>query len=431
MADDSYLTPEYLAAVGDASTNGAHATRTIALHREPELSTVERGLPSFVRAIDCPPAAPRQWLVKSLWPAAVFGLFVGDGGAFKSSLAIHCAGAIGGGYPVFEQFEVTQGPVCILSAEDDADLVVMRLRAFCQGHGWDTETVLNNVHVLACEEATLSDERWKRHLKAEILRIAPVFIVLDPWAELLGGDENSNTDARPVIKFVRTLARTVNAALAVVHHAGKMQDGKRQVDRIRGASALPSAARVILFCDYRPDGVAIENLKMTRSERLDPFVIHREITTDPANRQVWTSARLGYRNAKDEALEKTQLFVAGALLAWPYAMHEGRGPSVRQLRELGKGVEGVRNPSLDVALERLRIEGAVTFTMGRQKSHCWHITDEHHPIIRAARASRSTSSAFSVRGNDGSTETRAQHLDDRAQLNLGTVGTVSPDLVDP
>lgn len=430
MSDEhSYLTPDYLAAV-EAEPFGATERRLALVNGDaPPPSAVEStALPSFTRAIELPEPKPTEWLVRDLWPMAMFGLLVGDGGAFKSSLAIHVAGAIAGGYPVFDQFPVLQRPVCILSAEDDADLVLTRLGAFITGHAWDPRVVLEHVHILACEGATLSDGRWKRHLSAEIERIQPGFIVFDPWAELLGGDENSNTDARPVIKYLRELAKSVGAALAVVHHAGKMSDGKRQIDRIRGASALPSAARVIFFCDYRPDGVAIENLKMTRAPRLDAFVIRREITTAPGNRLLWESARLTYQLAKDDALEKAQRFVVEQILRWPFGAHAGRGPSGNQLRALAKGVHGVRNPSVDEALERLRIEGALGYTVGPQKSHNWFVSDSAHAVVRLVRAAIHSGSATSPATSE-SIDARARHATatspNHAQITLGELDVPS------
>jgi hypothetical protein len=426
--EHSYLSAEYMAAV-EAEPFGAPERKLALVNGDAHApSTAASTMPGFVRAIELPEPKPTEWLVRDLWPSAMFGLLVGDGGAFKSSLAIHVAGAIAGGYAVFDQFPVVQRPVCILSAEDDADLVLTRLGAFITGHGWDPHVVLEHVHILACEGATLSDLRWKRHLAAEIERIQPGFIVFDPWAELLGGDENSNTDARPVIKYLRELAKSVGAALAVVHHAGKMSDGKRQLDRIRGASALPSAARVIFFCDYRPDGVAIENLKMTRAPRLDPFVIRREITTAPGNRLLWESARLTYTLAKDDAIDRTQRFVIEQILRWPVTLHDGRGPSGNQLRQLAKGVKGIRNEGIDEAVEQLRIDGAIGYTTGPQKAKNWFISDSAHAVVRQTRTTMGSGSATGLATTE-LIDARARHAiatsPAAAQMDLGRLGRSS------
>jgi RecA-family ATPase len=199
-----------------------------ALKREAQAAIADPAHPPIelpkqaIGAIDAPPQPPMSWLIRDLWPAAQIGLFVGDGGAFKSSAALHMACAIAGGYSVFERYRVERAaPVLIVSAEDDLAVVLMRLEAFIAGHEWDRDRVMSNVHIIADGEPSLGEAVWKLHLLGEAERIRPGFIILDPWAELMGGDENSNTDARPAIKYLRRLATVSGAGVAVVHHAGK------------------------------------------------------------------------------------------------------------------------------------------------------------------------------------------------------------------
>jgi len=255
------------------------------------------GLPPARRASDLPDPEPIRWLVEEVWPVGEIGLLVGDGGAFKSTVAIHLACAIAGGHKVFDEFQTIKSPVLIVSAEDHQDVVLMRARAICRGHGWPMST-LDNVYIIAEGAPSVADGTWCKHLAAEVARLRPGLIVLDPWAEMMGGDENSNTDARPAIKYLRWLARTVNAALALVHHAGKMREGGRALDRIRGASALPSAARVVFFFDFTEDGLNVENLKQSRAPRLAPFRLHQEIKSAPGNKAEWLSARFTRRRSE-------------------------------------------------------------------------------------------------------------------------------------
>lgn len=251
----------------------------------------EGGLPPARRASELPDPPPIAWLIDQVWPAGEFGLIVGDGGAFKSSVAIHMACAVAGGHRLFDEFQCLPRPALIVSAEDHRDIVLMRAKAFCAGHGWASST-LDNLYLLAEGGPTLHDSQWAAHLADEIQRIRPGLIVLDPWAELMGGDENSNTDARPAIKYIRHIAGTVGAAVVLVHHAGKMREGGRSLDRIRGASALPSAARVVWFFDFTEDGLKVENLKHSRAPRLDPFQLQRDIRSAPGNKGEWITARV-------------------------------------------------------------------------------------------------------------------------------------------
>lgn len=331
-------------------------------------------LPQAIRALDAPPQPPLGWIVRDLWPAGKIGLFVGDGGAFKSSAALHIAAAIAGGYPVFERYRVDEArPVLIVSAEDELPVVLMRLTAFIVGHGWDLERVLGNIHIIADAEPSLGSAAWKLHLIAEVERIRPGFIILDPWADLLGGDENSNTDARPAIKFLRRLASVSDAGVAVVHHAGKQgssKDEKRALDRIRGASALPSAARVILFFEWRPDGVYVENLKMSRAPKLESFLIRREIATDPDNNATWVTAKLTLA----AALPFAEQWVIDRLRERKREPH----PTTGDLRAMAEGVAGIRKQDLASAMSKLLARGITTYTEGARKARHWRLVDPNY-----------------------------------------------------
>src|SRR5690606_35568539 len=112
------------------------ATSDVASNTE---AAVSESLPPATRALDAPPCEPPEWIIGDVWPAGEVGLIVGDGGAFKSSAALHIAGAIAGGYQVFERFSTVRRPVLIVSAEDSASVILMRLEAFIAGHSWDRE----------------------------------------------------------------------------------------------------------------------------------------------------------------------------------------------------------------------------------------------------------------------------------------------------
>lgn len=336
--------------------------------------TTARPIPDPVRLIDAPPQPPMSWLIRDVWPAGQIGLLVGDGGAFKSSCALQMACSVSNGSRVFDRYIVDQpGPVLIVSAEDDLGIVLMRVEAFVAGHGMDREAVLSNIHVIADEEPSIGETAWQLHLAAHVERIRPVLIILDPWAELLSGDENSNSEVRPAIKFVRRLSRICGSAIALVHHAGKQgkPDEKRTLDKIRGASALPSAARVILFFESRPDGVFVENVKLSRAERLDSFLIRREIAHEPGNRGQWTSAKLTVR----AALPFAEQWIIDTLRS--HAKRE-QGPTSTQIREMSAGIVGLRNQEVDRARKKLEFLGVIVATHGRGSTKYWRLADPNY-----------------------------------------------------
>lgn len=323
-------------------------------------------LPPAIRAIDAPPPKPIEWIVEDLFTAGEIGLVVGDGGSFKSTAVIDMAAAIAGGYQVFERFHAPQRPTLIISGEDSIDVVMMRLNAFCVGHQWDRERVLSNVHLFATTDATLSSITWQNHITSEAKRVGAGLIILDPFAELITGDENSNSDIRPTIKFLRQLGRDTDAAVVIVHHAGKQGQDKRALDRIRGASALPSASRSILFFDFSPNGpgVAVEHLKMSRAPRLDRFILTRNVESEPGNKAQWRSASLAYVDAKSAALGRAETFILAQITASP------RHHTTASLRKEASR-NGYRNEDVALALQQLQESGAIGFETGARNSRKW------------------------------------------------------------
>ena len=66
----------------------------------------------------------------------------------------------------------------------------------------------------------------------------------------------------------------------MVHHAGKASEGKRKIDRIRGASALYSAARAVLFIEADDRGLAVDVVKFNRAEPPARFVLERTVQAE-------------------------------------------------------------------------------------------------------------------------------------------------------
>lgn len=349
MPSDRY-SPDYESAV---------AVSTIA-------PAVDAFLPSAVLALEAPPQPPVRFLVHDLIPMSEIVLFVGDGGAFKSSAALHIAGSVAGGYSAFGSYRSLRGPVLVVSNEDSLGVVVMRLEAYCAGHRWDRDRVLGNVHVIAEGEPNLSDPAWRIHLDREVERIEPALVLFDPWFEVLGADENSNTETRPAIKYLRSLTKRFHCTVGIVHHAGKAGADKRQLDRIRGASSLPHSSRAVFFFEFGPEGIRVENLKMSRAPRLDPFLIKHRIDHEANNRGQWTSARLTLEDARSDADRRAEEFIVSQLSLATKAI------TSTDLRKLGTGI---RNEDLSKAIARLNALNVIAYDTGRQGAKLWRIVD--------------------------------------------------------
>lgn len=71
-------------------------------------------------------------------------------------------------------------------------------------------------------------------------------LVCDPLAELHNAEENDNTAMRAVIAAFRTLAKDLGIAVLILHHDRKGNNAPGDMDRVRGASAISGAVRVML-----------------------------------------------------------------------------------------------------------------------------------------------------------------------------------------
>lgn len=318
---------------------------------------------TLVRAIDAPEPQPIEWLIDGLWPVGEIGLIAGDGGSFKSTAAIHVAAAVAGGHDVFDRFRTRPCPALIVSAEDSQDVVILRLRAIVAAHGWNAERVLSNVHVLADPDACFASAEWQRALESAVRRAGAGLTILDPWAELLGGDENSNSENRPALKFCRTLARRTGTAVGIVHHTGKPSTSgvaKGKLAMIRGASAIPNAARTILYFDYAaPSAINVSHLKNSRGERQADFAIRCRVDTKPGQRSAWTGIHLVADGSPVQAgPNRAEQFVIAQVMSHPRR-------TTTELKSLAKGT-GVSAADVSGALVRLQDAGRIGFEGGQR-----------------------------------------------------------------
>lgn len=321
-------------------------------------------LPPAVRAIDAREPDPITWAVEELLIAAELAVFAGDGGSFKTTSALHMAAAVAGGYSVFNRFPTRQAPALILSAEDGEGVIRNRLEAIVVGHGWDRERVLSNVYIIATHDAKLSNPEWQQHLLDECARLSIGFTLFDPWADLISGEENSNSEQRPIIQFCRKVATQTLGPVVVNAHVTKTREGQRALDKVRGATALRDAARCVLLFEDRPEGIAVEHLKMSRSEKLPPFTITREIESAPESRAIWSSARFTFQTAEEAVLSRVESFLLDQIIAAPGTLKSG------DLRHAA-GKEGIRGEDVAKGLSHLQARNLIDFIPGSRNSKLW------------------------------------------------------------
>ncbi len=250
--------------------------------------------PPPIRLLDAGPQDPLQPLAAGFLLESTISCFTGEDEAYKSTAAVATAVAVAGGLPAFGTF-ATQRPrrVLIVSEEDEFTVTQNRAEAMIAGMGWEPrrQLILGNIHVHALDGLLLDDLASQAHLLQLQQSLDIELMIFDPLADLVRGEENSATAARPVKRLWRQLVAQGCAVLVVAHY-GKPAEGKSDRDRMRGTSAYKSAMRTIYALKHSDDGIEVTCLKMSRTRRPEPFRIDLEILTEEGNAAMWREARL-------------------------------------------------------------------------------------------------------------------------------------------
>lgn len=211
---------------------------------------------------------PPRWLIKGLIERdSLIGLF-GPTTVGKSFFAVDAGACIATGRP-FHGFQVKDpGPVIFIIGEGTRG-ITGRFAAWSLDHEVDLRKApifISSGPVSLCEP-----ELWERAQKV-ISGIAkahgqPKLIVIDTWARMLGGNENSTEDAADGISALDQLRHKTGAAFLVVHHTGHGESG-----RARGSSVFRASMDTeISLSRQAPGDIVMTFTKSKESQIPDPL----------------------------------------------------------------------------------------------------------------------------------------------------------------
>ena len=203
-------------------------------------------------------AIPRRpHIVPGLLTRKQLTILVGPPGASKSTFAAQAAIAIATGveWGGFENAEQCKG--LIIAKEEDGDEHNRRIAAFLQIMN-KSQVEIENQLFRATEEQCAKFTVTKAENDGTIIA-APVvamlceyiqdnkigFVIVDPFAETMEGDENATADMKRTAMIYRDqIARPTNAALMLIHHTPKYAKGMAgDMDASRGSGTLVGVAR--------------------------------------------------------------------------------------------------------------------------------------------------------------------------------------------
>ena len=199
----------------------------------------------------------RPWLAPGYLMRGAVSALSGQGSGGKSSLVVRWSIALATGQAVGVFRPTAALRVVNYNVEDDEQEQRRRYSAALRA----AKRVPTDIHgkVIRCGPQTIGTLFERNPHNGHVLPTAAMesletlckeknvdVLVCDPLAELHNAEENDNTAMRAVVAAFRTLAQRLDIAVLLLHHDRKGNNAPGDMDRLRGASAISGAVRVLL-----------------------------------------------------------------------------------------------------------------------------------------------------------------------------------------
>lgn len=205
-------------------------------------------------------AAEERWLICPVLPYPCVTVIGGEPKSGKSFLGIDFATSVASGTPCLGRYPVERpGRSLVYLAEDSLVEVRARVAALCLHRGIDLATL--DLHVIAESALRLDQEGDRQGLWAEVERLRPLLLLLDPLVRLHALDENNSRDVAGLLGFLRELQRAFDVSVLLVHHTSKGRHG-RPGQALRGSGDLPAWLDVGAYLTWEG-----ERLRLTLEHR--------------------------------------------------------------------------------------------------------------------------------------------------------------------
>jgi hypothetical protein len=327
----------------------------------------DEALPPPQRLLDLPPTDPLRFAVDGLFIERDVNGIVGDGDAGKSTLLLAVSAAVAIGAPALGGLDTIGGPVLYVSGEDNAAVIKNRLEAIAAGHRWDRAAVLRNVHVYD-EGVDLDAKKWQDRLIEAARDLGAVFAVFDPLGDLCGDgvNENNNSDAKRVTRYLRRFMRESGATPALSMHVAKpSEDRSERKWRVRGASAWRNATRLCWWVEGMEGGFELDPIKKNRLASSASLRVKRTVASEDGNRLMWRAAHIALDTGNEVASED-----AIRLLRW---LADKEEPLSRRMIE--DGDHGIPKNRAGTALVTARGRRWAEYEEGPRGAHLYRITE--------------------------------------------------------
>lgn len=226
----------------------------------------------------------RPWLIPGIALRGSVTLLSGQGAGGKSSYVVGLTLSMAAGIQYGKATPI--GPLRGINynTEDDRDEQRRRYMAFLGASGVIPREALKSIIRVGPEGVGTLFQRDPNtgevtpttaldDLKNLIVEQQADYVIVDPLAELHNAEENDNTAMRSILAAFRQLAKELDIAVIILHHDRKGVGVAGDVDRMRGASALQGAARIVLtltrMTEEEADALGIPQTEKASYIRID------------------------------------------------------------------------------------------------------------------------------------------------------------------
>jgi AAA domain len=187
------------------------------------------------------------WLWEPYIPSGSASMIFGPGGTGKSHIAVDIAARVSRGELLPGQKDALPAQnVLIMSAEDEFDRVLVP-RLIKAGADLDKIAFPKTAFTL--------DKEGLKMVESYMSTLAAGIVFVDPIVAYIGGkvDINKANETREFTGGLHQMAMRTGAAIVVVHHARKGQEGA-DFDRAMGSADFNNAVRSVMYTSTAPNG---------------------------------------------------------------------------------------------------------------------------------------------------------------------------------
>ncbi len=212
------------------------------------------------------------WLIDNIWWDRGNGVFAGVPKIGKTWLVISMAVAVASGKPFLGRFAVQQGPVVLYSPEGTRRELHDRISKTCQRYDVDPQWL--ELFVAEKNQLELDVKSDQEIVEKMIDNRRPRFVIFDPLANCLSGDENRVEDVRKMTMFMLKLSKTYSVSTMIVHHMA------RGSMFMRGSSALEGFGDSYIFLEESNPGKSQLRFIQKHRHPLDPLPVELTVEDD-------------------------------------------------------------------------------------------------------------------------------------------------------